>query len=239
MTFIFAGFLADLVAHKELTCWKGSAGARARLNCPDLRTGRRDADDIGLDCWDASELMFVTSSDIFGIIDALQAAEGTIGTTALKNLQTRVGFNLDRHGIMGNPKYREFYLPADHHIRNWMHIVAFDGVANSEIHAISTRLRSVMCITVEQIRDFSLQCHLPTMHGKVSAEWFHPRRFKSRTVSSFAAYILSMVPIIVLLLEHFGCDAHPPQNASVSALSGTSSVYCDLGQQQLLDSHRS
>ena len=103
MTFIFAGFLADLVAHKELTCWKGSTGARACLNCPNLRTGRRDADDIGLDCWDASEFTVMTSSDIFDIIDALQAAEGTIGATALRNLQTRVGFNLDRHGIMGNP----------------------------------------------------------------------------------------------------------------------------------------
>jgi hypothetical protein len=125
----------------------------------------------------------------------------------LKSLQTRVGFTVDRHGLMGDPKYREFYSPATHHLRDWMHIIGQDGVANSEIHGLALKLQSVMGITRAQIRDFSLQCHLPTMHGKVSAEWFDPRRFKSKTLSSFAGYILSMVPILVLLLEHFGCEA--------------------------------
>ena len=210
VTFIFVGFLADLVAHKELTCWKGHGGARACLNCPNLRTGRRAADDIGLDCWDETAFLSVTSADIFDIVDSLQRAEGTIGVTAFKALQTRVGFNVDRHGLMGNPEYREFYSPATHHLRDWMHIIGCDGVANSEIHAVAQRLQSVMAITREQIRDFSLQCHLPTMYGKVSAEWFHPSRFKKKTISSFAGYILSMVPIMVLLLEHFGCEVRLP-----------------------------
>ena len=207
VTFIFVGFLADLVAHKELSCWKGSSDARACLNCPDLRTGRRAADDIGLDCWDETAFLSVASVGIFDIVDSLQGAEGTLGATAFKPLQARVGSNVDRHGMMGDPKYREFYSLAKHHLRDWMHLIAFDGLANPAPHGTAQQLQSVMGITRAQIIDFSLQCHLRTMHGKVSAEWFNPTRFKKNTISEFAGYIVSMVPIMMLLLDHFGCEA--------------------------------
>ncbi len=84
-----------------------------------------------------------------------------------------------------------------------MHMVASDGVANTEICALSVKLKSVMKLTVDMIQEFSLLCYLPKRHGKVSKEWFSPTRFRDKSVNSFASYILRMIPIMHLFWDSF------------------------------------
>ena len=135
---VFVGWLAGLGGHKELTCWKGHNGTRACMCCKNLKQpGSLVVGEIDLSCADATQFEKHTSADIFKIVDDLDRDKATMSKTAHGKRETQKGFSADVYGIMWCHAFRTWYQPVDHHLRDWMHMVASDGVANTEICALS------------------------------------------------------------------------------------------------------
>ena len=103
------------------------------------------------------------------------------------------------------------------HIRDWMHCLVGDGVANATIalmlHALKGR--GIAC---DVVQEFSLMCTLPHKYGKVDKTWFDRKRLKDSTIASFASIILSMIPILYLFLEEFDLARHMPEEVACFAM---------------------
>ncbi len=204
MKAVFAGFLADLEGHREITRWKGSAGKRCCLSCKNvinMRSVLGDGD-VNLLCSDCASFQPMTNERVFAIHDQLAAESGNISNAKFEALQTQLGFTFCPDGILGDMRLRSMYRPVDHAIRDWMHTLVGDGVANSCISGMLHDMKDAN-LKVEQVQTFSMLCQLPAKYGKVSDAWFAPRRLRDTTIASFASIVLSMVPILVLFIRKF------------------------------------
>ena len=127
----FGGLIADLVAHHSLTSWKGHGGTRCCLECSDLRRlGRLRAGEISLDTGDPTTFQMHKDTDILSIIDNLKVVAPDTGKTALRALASNLGLTYNERGLMGDAGMRSIYRPSTHHIRDYMHMLACDGVCN-------------------------------------------------------------------------------------------------------------
>ncbi len=133
VTAVFTGWLADLLGHKEIMEWKGTSGTKCCPNCVNLINKKRgERGMIGLDCSDSSLFQRSSSIDIWGIVDEIAAGFVNMNKTNFQKLQTQLGFNYSPHGLLLDVSLRGIYKPAEHMIRDWMHTVVSDGIANTE-----------------------------------------------------------------------------------------------------------
>ena len=91
---LFAGFLADLEGHRDITRWKGSGGKKCCLNCDNVLGQKVPAVDdyhVGLSESDPTKFVRRTTSDIEFVIEQLAAAHGTLSESAFRKVGTKLG----------------------------------------------------------------------------------------------------------------------------------------------------
>ena len=199
------------MGHKELTCWKGPCSNRLCLNCRNVKNSDHLAPgEVNLKCWDSTKSVEHAAGDIFYVVDSLNTAKDQVSKTKLEQFETKYGFKCDDRGLMGSHRFRAFYEPVRHHLRDWMHMLASDGICNAELCAVAHALKESMGINRTRIQEFSLLCKLPKSRGKVHKSWFDEGRYRSYTMVSFASYILAMVPIMHLFLKEVNAAAVVP-----------------------------
>ena len=123
--------LADEAAlHHAFGC-KGSGGLKCCLFCVNIfnykyRHSIVSEDTTGLaqhhTCHDASKFLLHTRETIADIYRRLQDAFANATKTYFKELQTRLGWNLVRGGLMFTPRMRSLLHPTDHAMYDWMHV---------------------------------------------------------------------------------------------------------------------
>jgi len=210
VTAIFAGFLADLVGHKEITNWKGHGGVVCCLDCDNVKQFRKPKDgEVGMSCCDPSKFKRRSDVDVYAIIEDLRRAYRNLGKTKFLKLETDLGFNYDPHGLLFDDGLRGIYRPGHHTIRDWMHTVGQDGVANTHIAECMHALKEQGGIHGDRVREFADLCKYPSKWGKLDKSAFSDRRLKDHTITSFASVILTMVPVFHLLLEKFVSNVMP------------------------------
>ena len=138
------------------------------------------------------------------MIDRLHSLDThTITQTRIDSLVTDIGYHLEPAGILCDKELRDIYSPSNHHIRDWMHTLVGDGVANTEVALLIHHLKSHANISLQMLQTFCKECKLPHMHGKFNVEWLKDTRLKAATLSSFASIMLSLIPLLALFLEHY------------------------------------
>ena len=208
---IFAGWLADLVGHKEITEWKGTSGNRCCIPCHNLHAKKIGVDangDIGLDCHDRSKWILRSDSDVYAIIDDLVVKRSTMGPTAFTAACTDAGWNIIPNGLLLDFDLRDVYLPVSHCIVDWQHTMCQDGVGNSCLAATLLALEG-RGFTLNQVQTFVGLVNLPSKYGKVRAnEWLGKNRLKRNkmTLNSFSGIILNLVPCVYLFIDKFCKD---------------------------------
>lgn len=209
VTAVFAGFLCDLKGHKENTEWKGYNSNNCCLTCANIDkriTGDHGRGVYGLDCSDRDKFVYRTNEDVFEAVDELAAAIATgISKSAFQALQTAYGFNLCLGGILLDRTLRSIYKPVDHTLRDWMHTMCSDGVANS-ICGYTLQVLKAEGFTLESVRQFMVQVHLPSKYGKAHEEWLRDSRLKATTLTSFAGTCLTIVSILYLFMCQYCAD---------------------------------
>jgi len=209
VTAIFAGFLADLVGHKEITNWKGHGGVMCCLECGNVLQFRTPkAGQVSFTCWDRTKFKLRTDDEIYMIIDDLKRCSTTLAKTKFASMETDCGFNYDPHGLLFDVELRGVYKPGHHTIRDWMHTCGQDGLANTHV-ACAMHALADHGIPGDRIREFADACHYPSKWGKLDKCAFSERRLKGNTITSFASIILTMVPVFHMFLEMFVATSMP------------------------------
>ena len=163
-------FLADLLAHKEIQCSKGTNGIRLCASCANVssRHSRRlDAGEVNLSCCNPDQFLLWTVAELFNMVDLLHDVVGTRTQRQLSALETDCGFNVCAECIMQDKAIRRIYSPISHHLRDWMHMLTCDGIANTETALLLHAMAGVN-ITLEMVQTFFGECTLPQMHRKAS-----------------------------------------------------------------------
>ena len=221
VTAIFAGFLADLLGHKELSAAKGTGGISCCINCANVVNCQHRASKVGevtCACSDRRNFRQRTNDDVWAIVDALAEVHGTISKTKFESLETEYGFNYSPEGILLDKGIRHIYKPVDQCIRVWQHTVAQDGVGNTHIFNVVMAMTEMCNIPIEMIQNFSQLCNYPSMWGKLDQAAFARQRLRNTTIASFSSTILTMVPVLYLFMEKFVADAMPRHFAAFKLL---------------------
>ncbi len=131
--------------------------------------------------------------DIWRMADTLQqmAADGQ----SYSEMEKLTGLVYNPLGIIYDLSLRHVHKPINSYIRDWMHILVSGGVANSQMIGLKDALKEAG-VPMSAVRDYSVQWTLPKQHGKVSPTWLDDARFEGDSFSSFASYLLTLIPII-------------------------------------------
>ena len=213
----FIGFLADLAAHKDIFQFKGAAGFKCCFECQNV-IKHKVVDSacgkfVGLGCSDPTRFERYEDSDVFFIADELLRVSSSVSLAKFEDLQKDLGFRYTPSGLLSQQSIRQIVHPSRHCIRDWMHTIVGDGIANSEI-AMLIHAMSHIGISRAQVQTFSTRCVLPKAHGKVHKNWMGESRLKKLTISSFSSIVLSLLPILLLFPVEFDITRHMPNHAS-------------------------
>ena len=220
VTAIFAGFLQDLLGHKELSDWKGTNGVLCCITCDNvinMQHRRPGPGQVASNCWDATKFVYRDNERVYHIIDNLKAeydrliARPRWSATAWDNAQKAVGFNLAMEGLLMDMDLRGIYKPVDHTIRDWMHTIAQDGVANTHVAALLHRLAERCNLSLARVQDFSQLVHYPSKHGKLERAAFGAARLRNNTIASFSSIMLTMVSVLHLFVDVFAAALIPEE----------------------------
>ena len=207
---VFAGFLADLMGHKEVIQCTAPTGNMACFTCGnvDKRLTGCDGNVCGLDWHDATKFKHRSNESVFTDVDELvELYAAATSKDAKKKLVTRFGFHVCPEGLLFDTSLRDIYRPVDHTLRDWMHCMVGDGVANSVLGEALQALRRCS-YPLDKVRDFMMECNLPAKYGKANRDWLRDSRLKLHTLSSFAGIVLTLVPILYLFMLSF-CNDDP------------------------------
>ena len=216
ITAIFAGFLADLVGHKEITEWKGHSGLMCCLTCSNVRNmlwGTPHGLQVNTNCHKRKKFIIRENDDVFKIVDDLHRDFMRLGkkTTAFKNKERDEGFTYTPGGLLLDKEIRDVYKPVDHCIRDWQHIVCQDGVANTHVYNLfEYGLMETCGIDIKQVQEFSQICKYPSNWGKLDESALDAKRLKKgATIASFSSTILTIVTVVMMFLEKFVKECLP------------------------------
>ena len=211
ITGVFAGFLADEKAHKELSGTKGASGSQICITCSNVfnRVSRAAliAGTVCVACCDPGLFQYNTNDTIFAAYDYLAA-----NLDDRDALQQYLGLKYDPDGLIHDAHIRTFYKPVDHTLRDWQHTMVGGGVANVECARALAACKK-LGITIDVVSSFLLKFVLPKVHGKVDPNWMSVKRLgkKWASLQSFSSSMLSIIPIFALFLcEVVGGDVSHP-----------------------------
>ena len=163
----FGGFVADLLAHKEIQCSKSTQGIRLCADCANLadKAHGPKVGEIDLSCGDPTQFLRWTDTELFHMVDLLRDAVGKRSQSQLPALETDCGFNVCPDGIMQDRPIRDIYSLTRHHLRDRMHMLTADGIANAETGLLLHALKQ-HDISLEMVQTFLRGVHFLACMGK-------------------------------------------------------------------------
>lgn len=230
----FNGFLADLLAIKQITGWKGTGGLRGCLECGNLTNGRaKRHGEIDWATHDHNSFAKLTRDDLFSIIDELADLAPRLPTRDLQALQTDIGFNHVPSGLLQDRALRATLDPSVHFLRDAMHCLVQDGMLNWETYQImySMKHKLVPPVRVCDFRTFAATVHLPKSQKAIDETWLADARFRASDacLHSFASYMLSIVPAMFMFLEYMEIDRMLPAEFDSFRSAHMILQLCNLG----------
>ena len=193
---------------KEVFSSKGPGSTRPCLSCKNIvkfldHAVAENSYLQSIDCADASKFDRSTDAEIYEAADIVRAASGRT-RKELESLEMTTGIHWEPHGIMFHPECRRIVKPVTGWLRDWMHMLAVSGVANTEVMQLCLALKSVG-VTWAMLTQFFAMWQLPKALGRINSDWFTPKRLGHRdekdSFKGFAAELLTIVPILRVFLD--------------------------------------
>ena len=202
----FAGFLGDEKGLKEVFASKGPASTRPCLSCKNVvqfMDNLLTDDDYLVSVKTANPARFdrATDADIFALADRLRHDVGILSKGAFESLEQSMGLHFVPSGVLYDEHCRSLVRPVTGWFRDWMHVMAVQGVANIEIEQVVHQLRHEN-VRPSMITDFFDQIRLPKAAAKVDKDWFTYKRLGRPSAEKdgwkgFSSEILTIVPILL------------------------------------------
>ena len=243
VTGVFAGFLADLLGHKELTEWKGTGGTLCCLTCHNVinmqhRKPRRG--EVATNCSNPELFKKRTNESLYKSLETIKAKHEELSAkpkfphSAWDSFTSAQGFNYVPEGLMYDVELREIYHPVDHCIRDWQHTFCQDGIANTHIAYVLHRCNLVCGLKIGVVQEFSQICHYPSWQGKLDKNAFGSNRLKHNTIASFSSVCLTMVAVLYLFMDKFVAERLPEEFEAFKLLYHILGIF-RLGPEDAMD----
>ena len=211
--FQFSGFLADAPAHDQLADTKGTHATKPCAECKNvygrMPDSRIPTDGVSIRCAD-ERLLDMHTDDSF--VEAYDLIANEPDPDEQNLLAQCLGIKVNPFGLLNDPYIRAMYKPCSHRLRDWMHILVGNGLANIQVAMVvralaSTRLKNT---ALQSLSDFAMTFTLPSRHGKVEPTWLSAKRLGKAKVAlaSFSGIMLSIVPIVNCYLQQTVPDGH-------------------------------
>ena len=182
---------------------------------------------VRIDCTDTALFDTYSNDEIFQAYDLIRAAPAT----DTDQLSQCLGLKLNDAGMLFDPHVRTIYRPIDHTLRDWMHVLVSNGVANTETGVL---IRALMShgITLQMISDYMMTFTLPHRNGRVEPTWVAKKNINKEGdfLKSFAGTLLSLVPIMYAFLSDVIVPPHALDDHVLCYLRLTQIIgLCQLG----------
>ena len=220
ITAFFSWFLGDLAGHKEINAAKGSSGVYCCWDCDNVVNIRKPKrGEVSIACPDVSKFRRRSNEQQFAILDDLAATFAAGGNTGrFKTMQTEKGFNYVPEGLMLDQGLRSLYQPQHHHVRDWMHTLCQDGLANYHMGCLLNAMHKQCGVAVGRVQEFADLCNLPHKYGRLDDEAFSSKRLRTNSMPAFAGQTITMVYVLQMFLEQFLADRLPQHVAAFTLL---------------------
>lgn len=201
---LFAGFLCDEKAHKEILSVKGASGTKPCVTCMNVvRLIDVSKDDYLRDitCSRLDELRYHTDASFYEMIDELRTQEPLLSKRKFESLQQAMGILHDPDSLLYDDSLREIIKPVTHCLRDWCHVLCSGGAAGTEI-ALLLQVLQDNGVQLQQIAKYTEAFTLPKSRGKVPRDWLTKNRIgeeQMRTPSASAH--ITMVSLLRCFLE--------------------------------------
>ena len=157
--------ISDADALKQALEMKGTSGMKPCVCCSnvvDFMSGLSGHDETG-NLVPSSELDFSkfrlhTDQSVRDILELLRLEEDGPN---LKKLQTSLGFNLVKDGLILCRELQQVYKPISSLMFDWMHVYLVNGIWNLEVGALMCKLHTHLHISHTDIHNFVSTFHWP------------------------------------------------------------------------------
>jgi hypothetical protein len=199
---VFACFIADEKAVKQISMAKGASGRKPCLNCQNV-VGRISPEDVPADgplvhliCGDPARFVPHTPATLQSLYSYLlgESRHRRIGVD-----EVAAGFVVSDDSLLASPMAAEANLPFSIYW-DWMHcLVASGGVAQYELNQLLRRV-AVLC-PLEHLDEFSKFVKLPERHRFDASFEERVQDNDGSHIRAFASEMLSMFIIVGLFLD--------------------------------------
>ena len=215
----YSGTMADEKALKEINDYKGAGGIRFCMSCGNIQNTVDEEvlppGAVPLHARNLENCVRLRNEDIWYMADQLRAM--AIANRSYKELEKRYGLKYNPHGTIFQMSLRMIYRPAEHYIRDWMHVIVSGGVGNVQVGLVMNELEDHNLRT-SMVQDFGMSFVLPQKYGKVQPAWLDNARVHEESFTSFAAVMLSVLPIVLEFLLQ-GVQPHGFMLQSIACFS--------------------
>ena len=214
--------ISDHDALKQALEMKGTSGLKICACCSNVvefTAGLVEHDSTGRlipsSELDISKFELHSDESVLAIARMLEAEEHSPN---LKKLQTNLGFNLVKNGLILKQELFSVYKPISTLMFDWTHIFLVNGIWNAEVGALLHKLREHMAISHLHVHEFVKQFHWPDQFNQTARNVFEKRSSNkiNASLSRSASEGLSVYGVIRLYLlscvyDHADCTAELQQ----------------------------
>lgn len=198
--------ISDADALKQALEMKGTGGLKLCVCCSNVvcfTSGVAEHDSTGSlvpsSELDLSKMRLHTDQSVIDILEMLSREEGKPN---FKQMQTNLGFNLKKEGLILCQHLRAVYRPISTLMFDWMHIYVVSGVWNVEIGALMHKLHQHLHVSSKDMHDFVSSFRWPDSLNQTAKNVFEkrPRKGIDQPLSCSASEALSVYGILRLFL---------------------------------------
>ena len=161
--------IADEAALHAMYGCKGSSGLRPCLLCVNVYNPMYGSEIVERDpsrtsvCQSCSDIDLCkrASTDVLqAVATKLKSSHATLGVGAFKELEIRLGWKFQPHGVMYDEKFKYRLCPSKILVFDWMHILFVGGVFNNHGGLLLRSLRTLK-ISPERVGNYVKMWHWP------------------------------------------------------------------------------
>ena len=203
----FAGFLGDEKGLKEVFNSKGPHGMKPCLSCKNICQFLPVTPESYLQGIDAPPEKFdrATDDDIWDMAERLREVSVHGTRQQLDDIEKAYGLNYCERSVLFDAGLRNLCRPVSGWVRDWMQMLAIQGVANIEVEQMLGVLRE-NGVRPEMITEYFSNFQVPKGRGEIDAACFTPGRMGRPADDrdgwkGFANELLLIVPMMVSFLR--------------------------------------
>ena len=203
----------EAALHYVYAC-KGAAGHKPCFQCLNVVNHHNDRGLMALDRSgtlvthaETNDATFIwhTSDSLKHLLDKLATARATLGKTRFEDFTTSIGWSLNPHSVLHDPRAFALANCAEHAAFDWMHVYYVIGIFNTHAGLLTRLLKMQFGVLPSHIDAFVQRFRFPKRLKMKSLKVFSKDRaastIENKTSKASASEGLTTMPVFSLFLD--------------------------------------